>query len=111
MSKKSNKSKGYSAGLDIGGTTIKAMLVDSAGDQVGELVEVQSRVDEGYTKTFGQLKEALGAILKGGGLGMDDLAVIGLDVSHAPEFEVWAALCRSRHWPSRWARSSWRLHV
>ncbi|MFT5189045.1 MAG: glucokinase [Verrucomicrobiales bacterium] len=80
MSKKSNKSKGYSAGLDIGGTTIKAMLVDSAGDQVGELVEVQSRVDEGYTKTFGQLKEALGAILKGGGLGMDDLAVIGLDV-------------------------------
>lgn len=80
MSKNSKASTGYFAGLDIGGSTIKSMLVDAQGEQVGELVEVKSRVDEGYPKTFIQLKASLDGLLKGADLTMEDVAGIGLDV-------------------------------
>ena len=68
------------AGLDIGGSTIKAMLVNGKGEQVGELVEVKSRVDEGYPKTFDQLQAALEALLTDGGVTLDQIEGIGLDV-------------------------------
>ncbi len=71
---------GHFAGLDIGGSTIKAMLVNGKGEQVGELVEVKSRVDEGYPKTFDQLQAALEALLTDGGVTLDQIEGIGLDV-------------------------------
>lgn len=80
MSEPASTSEGYFAGLDIGGTTIKAMLVDGAGEQVGELVEVRSRVDEGFPKTFIQLKAALEEICKSGRVDVSEVAAIGLDV-------------------------------
>lgn len=73
-------SKSYCAGLDIGGTTIKAMLVDAQGEQVGDLVEVRSHVDKGYTATFEQLHEALNQLLAGAKASLDEVAAIGLDV-------------------------------
>ncbi|MCP5550801.1 MAG: ROK family protein [Akkermansiaceae bacterium] len=51
----------YFAGLDVGGTTIKSALVDSHGDPAGDMVEVRSRVKEGFEATFGQLEKALDA--------------------------------------------------
>jgi len=38
----------YFVGLDIGGTTVKSMLIDEAGHQTGKLVELRSHVREGY---------------------------------------------------------------
>ena len=49
----------YYAGLDVGGTSIKSILVDGKGQQVGEYGEVKSHVKEGYTATFQQLDLAL----------------------------------------------------
>ena len=49
----------YFAGLDIGGTTVKTVLVDEMGDVAGEMVEVRSHVKDGYEATFGQLESAL----------------------------------------------------
>jgi len=51
--------KNYFAGLDIGGTTIKCMLVDSDGVLAGDLIEVRSHVKEGYARTFDQLRHAM----------------------------------------------------
>ncbi len=70
----------YAVGLDIGGTTIKAMLVDGGGEQVGDLVEVRSHVDRGFPKTFGQLKEALSQLLANAEVPADAVGTIGLDV-------------------------------
>ena len=47
------------AGLDIGGTSVKSILVDAAGNLLGDMVEVPSRVKDGYEATFAQLEEAL----------------------------------------------------
>ena len=39
--------KTHFAGLDIGGSTIKCMLVDAAGEAAGPIVEVKSYVKDG----------------------------------------------------------------
>ena len=72
--------KNYFAGLDIGGTTIKCMLVDSTGELVGDLIEVRSFVKEGYHRTFVQLREAMTELAKQAGVTVDDIAAVGLDV-------------------------------
>jgi glucokinase len=70
----------YYAGLDIGGTTVKAVLVNHLAEQVGPLVEVRSRVKEGYEATFGQLDKALHQLATGAGIKKSAIAGIGLDV-------------------------------
>ena len=78
--KRTSKKKAYYAGLDIGGTTIKAMLVDSAGKQVGNIVEVRSLAGKGHRKTFGQLKKALASLCKNAKITEKAVGAIGLDV-------------------------------
>lgn len=68
------------AGLDVGGTSIKSILVDASGQQMGDMVEVESRVKEGYAATFGQLEEALGFLAQNAGKDRADIAGVGLDV-------------------------------
>lgn len=70
----------YFAGLDIGGTTVKTVLVDGAGQQVGPLVEVRSHVKDGYRMTFKQLESALDQLTGNSGLSRDQVRGIGLDV-------------------------------
>lgn len=70
----------YFAGLDIGGTTVKAALVDHTAEQVGSLVEVRSLVKEGYRATFRQLADALDQLATSAGIPRDQIAGIGLDV-------------------------------
>ncbi|MGA1199505.1 MAG: ROK family protein [Candidatus Latescibacterota bacterium] len=70
----------YFAGLDIGGTSVKAILVDASGVQVGNLVEVPSRVKEGYLATFAQLEEALRLLAEGVGIAQSEIGGVGLDV-------------------------------
>lgn len=73
-------SQKYFAGLDIGGTTVKAVVVDANAAQVGPLVEVRSLVKEGYRTTFGQLEQALDQLAAGAGTTRAAIAGIGLDV-------------------------------
>lgn len=68
------------AGLDIGGTTIKSMLVDAAGHPAGDIIEVRSYVKEGYRRTFGQLRSALEQLAERVGITVDAIAAVGLDV-------------------------------
>jgi glucokinase len=70
----------YFAGLDIGGTSVKSILVDGHGVQKGELVEVDSRVKEGYWATFEQLEKALDLLAEGAGIERDAIRGVGLDV-------------------------------
>ncbi len=70
----------YCAGLDIGGTTVKSMLVDADGQPAGKMEEVRSHVKDGYHKTFGQLKESLKLLCGQMGVGLDTIAGVGLDV-------------------------------
>ena len=72
--------KTHFAGLDIGGSTIKCLLVDAAGEPCGDIVEVRSHVKEGYRRTFEQLNEAMAQLAAGTGIQVDDIAAIGLDV-------------------------------
>ena len=41
----------YFVGLDIGGTTVKAVLVNHLAEQAGPLAEVRSLVKDGYEAT------------------------------------------------------------
>ncbi|MEY3394740.1 MAG: hypothetical protein RL346_976 [Verrucomicrobiota bacterium] len=68
------------AGLDIGGSTIKSVIINHSGEQVGPIVEVKSHVKEGYRSTFKQLEIALGELTKNAGIQLSDIGGIGLDV-------------------------------
>lgn len=70
----------YYAGLDIGGTTVKAVLVNHLAEQVGPLTEVRSHVKQGYEATFSQLDIALDQLAVGAGIQRSSIAGIGLDV-------------------------------
>lgn len=67
-------------GLDIGGTTVKTVIVDQNGEQVGDLVEVRSHVKDGYGKTFGQLDIAIDQLAANAGIDRSQVKGIGLDV-------------------------------
>lgn len=90
---------GYCAGLDVGGSTIKAMLVNGEGDQVGDLVEVASHADQGYQETFSQLKGALDRLCRGASVATDAVGAIGLDVP-APSSDgvIWGRANLSPDW-------------
>ncbi|MCF7675840.1 MAG: hypothetical protein K9M97_10885, partial [Akkermansiaceae bacterium] len=70
----------YFAGLDIGGTSVKAVLVDATAEQIGPLVEVRSQVKDGYESTFGQLENALDQLAAAAGIKRSRIGGIGLDV-------------------------------
>jgi glucokinase len=67
-------------GLDIGGTTVKTVIVNSLGEQVGGIVEVRSLVKDGYEATFGQLDKAIDELAANAGIGREFIKGIGLDV-------------------------------
>lgn len=75
-----NPENTYFAGLDVGGTSVKTVIVDSHGKQVGPLVEVRSQVKEGYLHTFGQLENALDQLATGAKITRALIKGIGLDV-------------------------------
>ena len=67
-------------GLDIGGSTIKSVIINSTGEQVGGIVEVKSLVKNGYEATFGQLDAAIAELCANAGITSEDIGGIGLDV-------------------------------
>lgn len=89
----------YFAGLDIGGTTVKSMLVDNSGDAVGEMLEVRSHVDEGFRRTFEQLIAAVDGLCEANGLAREQLAGVGLDVP-APccDGVIWSKANLAQDW-------------
>ncbi len=89
----------YFAGLDIGGTTVKAVLVNQLAEQVGPLAEVRSLVKNGYEATFGQLDNALDQLATGAGIARSAIAGIGLDVP-APSSDgvIWGRANLGEDW-------------
>ncbi|MEZ4699153.1 MAG: ROK family protein [Rhodothermales bacterium] len=73
----------YFAGLDIGGTTIKSVLVNSDGEQASDFVEVPSRVAVGYEATIVQLNDALQRLAASAGTTRDAIRAAGIDVPAA----------------------------
>ena len=70
----------YFAGLDIGGSTLKSMLIDQSGEPAGPMVEIPSCVQEGYRRTFCQLEESLRLLSEQSGIHPDAIRAVGLDV-------------------------------
>jgi glucokinase len=67
-------------GLDVGGTTINATVLDSAGQfLIEEMAESPSFVREGPEKAIEALEGALDDILERTGLGRSQVRAIGLD--------------------------------
>jgi len=89
----------YFAGLDIGGTTVKTVLVDEMGEVAGEMVEVRSQVKDGYKATFGQLESALDQLTSAIGVGRDAVRGIGMDVP-APSCDgvIWGLANLAEDW-------------
>ncbi|MBU6300624.1 MAG: ROK family protein [Verrucomicrobia bacterium] len=89
----------YFAGLDIGGTTVKSMLLGADGLQVGPLVELRSHVREGYKRTFEQLDSSLAQLCSQSGIEQAEIAAIGLDVP-APccQGVIWGQANLSKDW-------------
>lgn len=92
----------FFAGLDIGGTTVKSVLVDHAGEIAGEMVEVRSLVKEGYEATFRQLESALDQLTAKIGATRAQVKGIGLDVP-APccEGVIWGKANLHDDWVGR----------
>lgn len=70
----------YFIGLDIGGSTVKAVIIGPDGEQIGEIVEVKSFVKDGYEATFGQLDLAISELCAGAGITQSKIGGVGLDV-------------------------------
>ena len=69
----------YYAGLDIGGSTVKCLLVDGEGNPVGDIIELKSHVKDGYRRTFGQMTSAMETLAANAGTTVDEIvAVFGL---------------------------------
>lgn len=92
----------FFAGLDIGGTTVKSILVDEHGEQAGETVEVRSLVKEGFEKTFYQLEKALDKLAAGAGIGRAEIRGVGMDVP-APSSDgvIWGRANLADDWVGR----------
>ncbi|MEQ1840740.1 MAG: ROK family protein, partial [Verrucomicrobiales bacterium] len=93
------KNDNYFAGLDIGGTTVKSVLVDEAGELVGEMVEVRSHVKDGYEATFQQLDQALDQLTGSIGVSRRQVRGIGMD-GPAPSSDgvIWAQANLAADW-------------
>ncbi len=102
----------YYVGLDIGGTTIKSALINTAGEQVGAMVEVRSLVDEGYRLTFQQLEEAAKKLCDQAGIGPNDLGGVGLDVP-APSCDgvIWGKANLAQDWVGVNIREEFSRHI
>ena len=89
----------YFAGLDVGGSTIKAILINEAGNTVGNIAEVKSLVKDGYQTTFKQLREALTQIVASAGVTLKQIKGIGLDVP-APNSDgvIWSMANLAKDW-------------
>ncbi len=89
----------FYAGLDIGGTSIKSLIVDAEGRQIGAYGEVKSCVNQGYRATFHQLNLALEEICQANGIATDAIAGIGLDVP-APSSHgvIWGVANLAEDW-------------
>ncbi len=73
----------YYAGLDIGGTSVKAVLLHREADRAGAVVEVDSHVKDGYQATFSQLEVALDQLAAAAGISRSQVAAVGLDIPAA----------------------------
>lgn len=89
----------YFVGLDIGGSTIKSALVDKNGEKIGEMVEVRSRVKEGYTATFEQLEESMKELSEKAGIDRVDIKGAAMDVP-APSSDgvIWGRANLAEDW-------------
>lgn len=89
----------FFAGLDIGGTTVKTILLDEKGEQAGAMVEVRSHVKDGYEATFRQLESALDQLTSAIGISREQIGGIGLD-GPAPSSEgvIWAQANLGSDW-------------
>jgi len=89
----------YFAGLDIGGTTVKTILVDESGELAGEMIEVRSHVKDGYEATFAQLELALDQLTSAIGVSRDSVKGIGMDVP-APSCDgvIWGRANLGEDW-------------
>jgi glucokinase len=68
------------AGLDIGGTTINATVLDSAGQfLVGEMAESPSFVQQGPDKAIDSMARALNDVLELAGVPRTEIRAVGLD--------------------------------
>lgn len=102
----------FFAGLDIGGTTIKSILVDDQGEPAGEMVEVRSQVKGGFEATFGQLEHAMDELAKGAGIERSAIRGIGLDVP-APSSNgvIWGKANLAEDWVGKDIRDSFSARV
>ncbi len=89
----------YFAGLDIGGTTVKAALLDEKGKGCGDMVEVRSHGSEGYRATFKQLRVALDQLCENAGIAFETIAACGIDVP-APSSDgvIWGQANLNEDW-------------
>lgn len=89
----------FFAGLDIGGTTIKSVLVNIDGEQASEIVEVRSLVAEGYRATFGQLEQALELLAESAGTTRASISAAGIDVPAAnSDGVIWGRANLAQDW-------------
>lgn len=70
----------YFAGLDIGGSTIKCLLLNANGHPAGPIIEVKSHVKDGYPRTFEQLAMALCQLAEQAKITVADIVGVGIDV-------------------------------
>ena len=68
----------YFLGLDIGGSTVKSVLVDASGAPVGEMVEIPSYVKKGFAATLVQLVASADLLCKANRLKKSAIGGIGL---------------------------------
>ncbi|MDF1814726.1 MAG: ROK family protein [Verrucomicrobiales bacterium] len=89
----------FFAGLDIGGTTVKTVLVDHRGEVAGDMIEVRSHVKDGFEATFGQLESALDRLTSAIGISRSQVRGIGMDVP-APSCDgvIWGKANLHENW-------------
>ena len=86
-------------GLDIGGTTVKAALLNESGRQVGDGVEVRSHGSDGYQATFKQLRAAIDQLCSDNSIESSNITAVGIDVP-APSSDgvIWGQANLNEDW-------------
>ncbi len=108
----SRSSDRFFAGLDIGGTTIKSVLVNIEGEQASAFIEVPSHVDVGYEATFAQLDEALNRLAESAGTTRASIEAAGIDVPAANSGGVvWGQANLAKDWVGKNIQNMYAEHA
>jgi glucokinase len=78
----------YCIGIDLGGTHLRASLVDVASGEISQYHRVQTHAHEGHEKVIERMIKLIGDVILQSGMDKNDITAIGIGVPGTPNIHT-----------------------